>query len=100
MTAPAPVKSAAVALVATAALIDTHVAALRPLLAQLDAQEAALRSAMATHRWPLHDHLAGRARLSETARHRLANGTPGGLQEASPASLASIISAAFARELL
>lgn len=96
MTTP---KITAQNLQSVAAQVDAALATLRPLLVQLDQAERAAHMALVNARQPLNDHLTGRSRISELARARLAFGTPGGLQEASPASLASIISAAYSREL-
>lgn len=65
---PATPRQAADALIALTTSADTHITALRPLLAQIDAAEATLRSALSETGQPLLGHLAFRNRVAETAR--------------------------------
>jgi hypothetical protein len=64
---PTP-KQAADALIALTTSADTHITALRPLLAQIDAAEATLRGALTEAGQTLLSHLAFRNRVAETAR--------------------------------
>jgi hypothetical protein len=87
---PTP-KEAADALILLTAQADTIIEALRPVLADIDAAEKALRSALQSAGQPLLDHLAYRARVSHTARQMLENDLG--------QTLTSLTQTAFAREL-
>lgn len=67
---PTP-REAADALIALTAQADTLIAALRPVLADIDAAEKALRAALLNAGQPLLDHLGYRVRISERARQML-----------------------------
>lgn len=88
---PSTPKEAADALILLTAQADTIIATLRPILADIDAAENALRAALLSAGQPLLDHLAYRARVSHTARQMIETDLG--------QSLTDLTQTAFAREL-